>query len=229
MKKVSQDKIGSARSSLIDALQSSEVALGDLRNHFGVQLLDVATSDQYLQQATNRVLMVALALQRIEGFSRRFLKRLGIEATDVLKVSQAIRVNSRLANAWKHGRGGQAGNATILNGFIRVHRADGYRTEAGKERVHVVGMIVVDAIEGSFASNSLFETCVRDWVSLLPPILDEAQSWGDRVAPMSPGPVVELPSNVGSVVPLGATVHFAIPKELAATLRGEAQRRSASA
>jgi hypothetical protein len=210
-------------------MRSSEVALGDLRNHLGVQLLDVAASEEYLQQATNRVLMVALALQRIEGSSRRLLKRLGIDPTDVLKASQAIRVNSRLANAWKHGLGGQAKNSTILNGVIRVHRADGYRTEAGKERVHVVGMIVVDAIEGSFASNCLFETCVRDWVSLLQPILSEAQNWGDRVAPMPRGPIVGLSGDVKSVVPLDATVSFAIPGELAAKLKAEALRRAASA
>jgi hypothetical protein len=173
--------------------------------------------------------MVALALQRIEGSSQRFLKRIGIDATDALKASQAIRVNSSLANSWKHGLGGRARNATMLNGFVIVHRDDGYRTEAGKERVYVVGMMVVDAIEGSFASNNLFETCVRDWVQLLKPILPDAQGWGDRAAPMPRGPIVAPPSNVGSVVPLGATVRFAIPKELAATLKAEAQRRSASA
>lgn len=229
MAEVSQDKIRSARSSLIEALRSAEVALGDLRSHFGVQLLDVATSDHYLHQATNRVQMVALALQRIESSSRRLLKRLGVDVLDVLTASQAIRVNGRLADTWKHGLGGQAGNATMLNGFIRVHRHDGYRTAAGKERVHVVGMIVVDAIEGSFASNNLFETCVRDWVKLLQPILDEAKGWGDRAAPTPGGPIVALPSDVGHVVPLGATVLFAIPKELAAMLKAEAKRRSASA
>ena len=62
MAKASQDKIKSARSLLLDALGSSEVAFGDLRSHFGVQLLDVARSDHYRQQATNRVQMVALAL-----------------------------------------------------------------------------------------------------------------------------------------------------------------------
>lgn len=229
MAAASQDKVKSARESLIEALRSSEVALGDLRSHFGVQLLDVATSDQYLHKATNRVQMVALALQRIEGSSRRLLKRLGIDTTNVLAASQAIRVNSRLANAWKHGMGGQAGNATMLNGFIRVRRADGYLTETGKERVHVVGMIVVDAVEGAFASNTLFETCIRDWVQLLQPILNEAHGWGDRAAPMPPGPAVALPTNVRSVVPLGATIRFTIPTELEAALKAEAQHRSTSA
>jgi hypothetical protein len=229
MAKASGEKITAARSTTLEALRSSEIAILDHARYLGVQLLSLVSSSDYRDRAVNRVQMASLALQRIEGSVQRLVKRLAIEPIDVFGASQAIRVSNRLANSWKHGLGGQAKNATIVDGFILVRRGDGYRNEAGEERVHVVGMTVVDATEGPFSSHNLFETCVRDWSILLADVVPEVADWRERVAPHPKGPSIDLPSAVGAVVPLGSTIRFALPEDLVSQLKAEAKRRGASA
>jgi hypothetical protein len=86
-----------------------------------------------------------------------------------------------------------------------VHRGDGFRDASGQERVHVLGMLVTDAVEGAFASSTLLSSAVRQWGALLQPVLSEAPAWAERIFPEPKGPVVELPQGVKAVVPLGAT------------------------
>jgi hypothetical protein len=168
----------------------------------------------------------------LEDATRRLLKRLGQDINSfetLLAASLAIRVTSRLVNSWKHGLGGQRKNATILNGVLTVHRNDGWRDEQGEERVHVLGMMVTDAVEGAFSSNDLFVQCVRDWGALLEPLVPEAKPWVERVVPGPKGAVVKVSAGTKPVVPLGATVVFDIPEQLRNLLAAEAKNRSESA
>ncbi len=229
MGKASEEKINAARSTLRDTLRSSEIAILDHTRYLGVQVLSIVSSLDYRDRAINCVQMASLALQRIEGAVQRLVKRLGIAPIDVFGVSQSIRVNSRLANSWKHGLGGQARNATIVDGFLQVRRDVGYRNEAGEERVHVVGMIIVDETEGPFSSHNLFQTCVRDWSILLGAIVPEVASWRERAAPHPQGALIDLPNAVGGIVPLGSTIRFALPEDLVSQLKAKARRRSESA
>jgi hypothetical protein len=228
-----QEKIEAARATLVDCLAGVEAAVGDLRpRDLCIERASVVETPIFRHRFQNRILLVALSLQRLEDATRRLLKRLGQDTGSfdkALRSSVSIRVTARLANSWKHGLGGQHKNATFLNGMLVVHRADGFRDASGQERVHVLGMLITDASEGAFASSTLLSSAVRQWGALLQPILPEAPAWAERVFPEPQGPVVELPQGVKAVVPERATVVFALPEELRAEMAAEAKRRGDSA
>lgn len=227
------EKIETARAALADCLGGVEAAVKDLRpGGVSIERASVVETPVYRHRLQNRILLVVLSLQRLEDAARRLLKRLGRDTRSfdkTLRSSIPIRVTGRLANSWKHGLGGQRRNATVLNGVLAVHRDDGYRDAAGQERVNVLGMLVTDATDGAFASSTLLSAAVRQWGSLLQPVLSEAPAWAERVFPEPRGPVVELPQGVKAVVPLGATVVFALPGEIQAEMTAEARRRGESA
>lgn len=228
MPQASDEKVKAARDALLEALTASETALTDLRGQLGIQLVRSTETSEYRRLTELRTQLVALALQRVEGAASRFVKRLDVNPTSQVAASQAIRVNARLANSWKHGLGGQVGNETVLNGLLVVHSSSGFRTSDGEERVHVLGMAIADGKEGVFGSCSLFEACIRDWATLLAPVLPEAVGWAERAAPL-PLSTVLLPANVHATVPLGATVRLAFPPEIVDQLMAESKRRRTSA
>ena len=209
------EKIEAARAVLADCLAGVEAALEELRpGHDFIERMSVIETPVFRHRLQNKILMVALSLQRLEDAGRRLLKRLGQDTRPfdkMLRSSVPIRVVSRLANSWKHGLGGQHGNATFLNGVLAVRRDDGFLDSAGQERVHVLGMLITDALDGAFASDTLLSVAVRHWGALLHPILPDARAWAERVVPPPKGPVVEVPHGVKADVPLGATVVFQLP------------------
>ena len=226
-------KIKAAVDSLLGCFAAAEAAFKDLQS---VDLRFAGLSDvnaqPFQQKLQNRIVTTALALQRLEDATRRLLKRLGQDVKafeNSLASSVSIRVTGRLANSWKHGLGGQRKNATLLNGVLSVHRNDGWKDEAGAERVHVLGMMITDATEGAFSSQDLLAQCVKDWGTLLEPVVPAARDWVKRVAPTPSGPVVKAIPNLKPAVPLCATVVFKIPDEFRDLLASEAKRRSESA
>jgi hypothetical protein len=226
-----QKKIVAARAALVDCLDGVEAAVQDLWPRGLIERASVVETPVFRHLLQNRILLVALSLQRLEGAARRLLKRLGQDTRpfDVaLRSSIPVRVAGRLANSWKHGLGGQQKNTTLLNGLLVVHRADGARDASGQERVHVLGMLITDATDGTFASSTLLSLAVRQWGAILGPILPSAPARAERVFPEPRGPVVELPQGVKAVVPEGATVLLDLPEELRAEMTLEAKRRGDS-
>ncbi len=227
------EKIETARAALTDCLAGVEAAVEELRpGGLFIERASVIETPVFRHRLQNRILMVALSLQRLEDAARRLLKRLGHDTRPfdkALRSSIPIRVTSRLANSWKHGLGGQHGNATFLSGVLAVRRADGFLDASGQERVHVLGMLVTDATDGAFASGTLLSAAVRQWGALLQPVLSDAPAWAERVFAVPKGPVVELPQGVKAVVPLGATVVFALPDQVQEAMTEEAKRRGHSA
>ena len=232
-RKADPQKIQAARESLLECLSGVEAAVGDLRTHgLCIELLSVVESPAFLQQLQNRILLVALSLQRIEGAARRLLKRLG-EGTGqfekALRSSVPIQLTNRLANSWKHGLGGQQNNATLLNGVFYVRRGDGFKDASGEERVHVLGMLVTDAIAGVSPSGTLFSLASRAWGAILQEFVPESPSWAARLFPEPEGLRIEFPHGVKPVVPVGATLVFPLPDKLRVDFTAEAKRRGASA
>ena len=227
------EKIEAARAALADCLAGVEAAVEDLRpSDLFVERASVVETPVFRHRLQNRVLMVAVSLQRLEDGARRLLKRLGQDTRSfekALRSSIPIRVTRRLANSWKHGLGGQHGNATCLNGVLFVRRADGFLDASGHERVHVLGMLVADANDGAFASSTLLSSAVQQWGALLQPFLSDAPAWAERVFPAPKGPIVALPQGVKAIVPLGATVVFALPDQVQQTMTAEAKSRADSA
>src|SRR5438874_2140552 len=150
------EKIAAARTALADCLAGVEAALEDLQpGGLFIERASVVQTAVFRHRLQNRILLVALSLQRLEDASRRLLKRLNHDTRsfdEALRSSIPIRVTGRLANSWKHGLGGQHGNATFLNGVLAVHRADGFPDASAQERVHVLGMLVTAAVDGALAS-----------------------------------------------------------------------------
>ncbi len=229
----SPEKIQAAKAALADCLAGVEAALEEVRpGHPFIERMSVIETPVFRHRLQNKILMIALSLQRLEDAARRLLKRVGHDTRPfdrTLRSSVPIRVVSRLANSWKHGLGGQRGNATFLNGVLAVRRNDGFRDAADQERVHVVGMLVTDALDGAFASDTLVSAAVQQWAALLQPIFSDAPAWAERVVPPPQGPVVQVPQGVKADVPLGATVVFELPHRLQKTMTDEAKRRGQSA
>jgi hypothetical protein len=227
------EKIATARAALADCLAGVEAAVQDLEpGGLFIERASVVDTPVFRHRLQNRILLVALSLQRLEDATRRLLKRLSQDTQSFdrsLRSSIPIRVTSRLANSWKHGLGGQNRNATFLNAVLTVHRADGFPDADGQERVHVLGMLVTDAADGAFPSSTLLSFAVRHWGTLLQPVLSDAPAWAERVFPEPKGSVVELPQGVKAVVPLGATVVSALPDQLQKAMTTEAKRRGDSA
>jgi hypothetical protein len=122
-------KLKAARDSLVNCLDAVEAAFKDLRSsEIQFARLSETNAPSFQHRVANRILIAALALQRLEDAARRLLKRLGQDMNafqTLLASSISIRVTSRLANSLKHGLGGRHKNSTILNGLLTVHRNDG--------------------------------------------------------------------------------------------------------
>ena len=225
-------KVAAARQAVIDGLARAEAAMKALRPGGSVELAAEADSEGFRLQLENRIMLSAVTLQRLKDRVKRLLRRLSEDPRTLehsLNASLAIRVTDRLSDTWKHGLGGQQRNATILNGVLRVHRADGYRDSEGRERVMVYGMMVCDATEGAFHSSDLLRAAVRDWAAILLAWVPEAQSWAERIDPSDNRPVRPLSPASMNMVPLGSIVTVPLPASFVSTMKREAGRRAASA
>jgi hypothetical protein len=227
------EKLAAARTSLAESLASIEAAIATLRssNH-GVQYVSAIETKEFQAQLQNATVMVALSIQRLEDASRRLSKRLGQDVQALNKLVRSsipIQVTNRLANSWKHGLGGQNSNATILNGIVRVNRADGYRDPSGKERVHVAGMLIADAKYGTFVSVTLFQYATAHWATILKPIDATSSEWLAQMFPKPRGPVVDISNQSTPVVPVGSAVTLELPKHLRAMMQKDAKKRGDAA
>ena len=227
------EKMQAARNSLVECLDVVESAIATLKSISQiVHPVSTIETQSFKAQFASNTLMVALSLHRLEGATRRLLKRsaLDVEAfNQALRSSIPIQITGRLANTWKHGLGGQNANATVLNGVARVDRADGYKDEQGRERALVVGMLVADAKYGTFVSMSVFQGAIEQWAAILAPLNVDSTSWHERLLPKPKGPVVHVHRNASTVVPPGSTVLVELPTELMASLQEDAKNRSNAA
>ncbi|MFM9995949.1 MAG: hypothetical protein ACKVU4_09120 [Phycisphaerales bacterium] len=225
-------KVGAARQAVLDGLARAEAAMKALRPGGSVELASVADSEEFRLHLENRIMLAAVTLQRLKDRAKRLLKRLGqdtVSFENSLSASLAIRVADRLSDAWKHGLGGQQRNATILNGVLKVHRADGYRDSEGRERVMVYGMMVCDAADCAFHSSDLLRAAVRDWAAILQAWVPEARSWAERIHPSHNRPVHLLSPASMNTTPPGSIVTVPLPASFVSIMKREAANRAESA
>ena len=224
------ERIATARRQVLDRLVTIEVALNDLRDPtFAFPRLSFSQNPQFEGRLRLRIMAVVLNLRHLEDDVRRLSRHLGARpegASNCVAACQALRVLRRLADSDKHGLGGRRAEGAVLNGMLAVHKREAAGEPTGPEaKVHVVGMIVADATEGTFPSSALFSAGVRAWAETLSTYMPEAGPWLERCVPRPRGSVVELSNERHTVVPLGATVVVELPAAMREALQHETARR----
>jgi hypothetical protein len=162
---------------------------------------------------------------------RRLAKRSGVESSTIDQCfgsSQALRALTNLANSGKHGLGGRAKNASVLNGFVVVQRQSKENNEPD-DTVHLVGMLVADAKEGTFPSGTILNAVIRQWGLWLQMLLNISSDWSIRCSPDPSAPVVMLKQGEHATIPAATVVVVELPAVLLEQFREDAKQRGQSA
>ena len=224
------DRIEASRQQVSERLATIEVALGELRDPaIALPTYSHSQTADFQRRLRIRIMSIVLAVRHLEDDARRLMKLLGRspdDASEVVEACQSLRVLRRLADSDKHGLGGRRSEGAVLNGMIVVQkRGESEQLPGPDAKVHVIGMMVADAAEGSFPSATLISAGIRAWAEKLGDCVPECSSWLNRCIPKPSGPVVALRKESGTVVPIGATVVFEIPVEVRDALQSETARR----
>ena len=212
-------------------LDEIEAGIIDLRPFvFGVHKAGELTSDQpATRRYRNRLLHALLLLYHLEADVNRLARRRKKAkrvVSEFVEGSNCVRVCWRAANTHKHGIGGHSGNATLPNAVITVVKDANKAPSPAEADAIVVGMLISDADEGSFASQPLLECAVREWVAFLRNEFGlDHSAWLAKCFPTPSAPSIELRPGGENVVPKDSVVTFEVPPHVRDAMVGEMKKR----
>jgi hypothetical protein len=223
-----------ARDYVHDRMCAIEAAMNDLhaRDLAFPSSAEMRTS-AYQHRLRNRIMAAVLNLNHLRDDARRLAKHVPGSPEDVSRMATealSLRVLKNLSDSWKHGIGGRNPRGAVLNGILMVERAPQVAGPANDRRrpdsrVHILGMVVADAKEGSCCSSTLLEDGIRRWGAFLEPWIPDAREWAARCTPAAAKLVVLLAPGKENVVPLGAVAVVELPENMREALSSETRRR----
>jgi hypothetical protein len=196
-----------------------------------VNRLELDTNRLLQLRYQNRLLLLTLQLSHLRDDVFRLASRMGVAKGQVARIvdsSTPLRVLSRLANAAKHGLGGRDHNATLLNGFVTVQRTP-RGAPAPDDRVHLLGMLIVDAKDGTFPSATLCSAAIWEWSRILEDLFGLDRAWANDLVPNQSTSVITLTGERHAVVPQGGTLEIELPRRVTESLVVDANIRESSA